>query len=80
MGVKVLGLDTSVASNHRTLLLGLPPRKFHLTTTPGYLAEGPCNMGESQYEPIVEIGKAQEALELSECGWGWPIMDDFDLG
>jgi hypothetical protein len=62
------------------LLLGLTPHKFHLTTTPGYLAEGPCNMGESQHEPAVEIGKAQEALKLSECGWGWPVTDDLDLG
>jgi hypothetical protein len=37
-------------------------------------------MGESQHEPVVEIGKAQEALKLSECGWGWPVMDDLDLG
>jgi hypothetical protein len=37
-------------------------------------------MGESQHEPMVEIGKAQEALKLSECGWGWLVMDDLDLG
>jgi hypothetical protein len=37
-------------------------------------------MGESQHEPAVEIGKAQEALKLSECGWGWPVTDDLDLG
>jgi hypothetical protein len=37
-------------------------------------------MGESQHELMVEIGKAQEALKLSECGWGWPVMDDLDLG
>ena len=35
-------------------------------------------MGESQHEPAVEIGKAQEALKLSECGWGWLII--LDLG
>ena len=29
---------------------------------------------------MVEIGKAQEALKISECGWGWPVMDDLDLG
>jgi hypothetical protein len=62
------------------LLLGTTPDKFHLTTTPCYLAEGPCNMGESQHKLAVEIGKAQEALKLSECGWGWPITDDLDLG
>ena len=37
-------------------------------------------MVESQHEPVVEIGKAQEAPKLSECGWGWPVMDDLDLG
>jgi hypothetical protein len=52
------------------LLLELAPCKCFLTTTPFYLAEGPCNMGESQHEPVVEIGKAQEAPNLSECGWG----------
>jgi hypothetical protein len=62
------------------LLLGPTPRKFRLTTTPGYLAEGLCNMGESKHEPTVEIGKAQEASKLSECGWGWPVTDDLDLG
>jgi hypothetical protein len=36
-------------------------------------------MGESQHEPVVEIGKAQEASKLSECGWCWPLMDDLDL-
>ena len=37
-------------------------------------------MGESQHEPVVEIGKAQEASKLSECGWGWTVIDDLDLG
>jgi hypothetical protein len=62
------------------MLLGLDPHKFHLTTTPGYLDEGPCNMGESQDEPTVEIGKAQESPNLSECGWGWLVTYDLDFG
>jgi hypothetical protein len=37
-------------------------------------------MGESQNEPVVEIGKAQEALKIGECGWVWPVTDDLDLG
>jgi hypothetical protein len=37
-------------------------------------------MGETQHEPAVEIGKAQEAPNLSECCWGWLVMDDLDLG
>ena len=36
-------------------------------------------MGESQHEPVVEIGKAQEAPKLSECGWGWPVTNDLDI-
>jgi hypothetical protein len=37
-------------------------------------------MGESQHEPVVEIGKAQEASKLSECGLGWLDTDDLDFG
>ena len=37
-------------------------------------------MGESQHEPAVEIGKAQESLKLSECGGGWTVTDELDLG
>jgi hypothetical protein len=62
------------------LLLGVAPHKFFLSNTLGYLAEGPWNMGESQNEPAVEIGKDQEASKISECGWGWLVMDDLDLG
>jgi hypothetical protein len=37
-------------------------------------------MGESQHEPVVEFGKAQKYRKVSECGWGWPVTDDLDLG
>jgi hypothetical protein len=37
-------------------------------------------MGESQHEPAVDISKAQESLKVGECGWGWPVMNDLDLG
>jgi hypothetical protein len=37
-------------------------------------------MGESQHEPVVEIGKAQESPKLSECGWGETVTDHLDLG
>jgi hypothetical protein len=37
-------------------------------------------MGESQYEPAIEIVRAQEDLNLSECGWEWTVTDDLDLG
>jgi hypothetical protein len=62
------------------LLLGQAPHKFFLTTTLGYLAEGPCDVRESQHEPVIEIGEAQEAPKFSECGWGWPVKHDLDLG
>jgi hypothetical protein len=62
------------------LLFGPTPCKFRLTTTPVYLAKGPCNMGETQHEPAIEIGKVQEALKLSECFWGWTVTYDLDLG
>jgi hypothetical protein len=62
------------------LFFGPTPRKFLLTTTLGYLAKGPCNTGESQHKPAIEIGKAQEAPKLSECGWGWLVTDDLHIG
>jgi hypothetical protein len=59
------------------LLLGLAPQIFFLTTTPVHLAEGPCNMGESQHEPAVEIGKAPHEFvkEVVDLG-NW--VPDFD--
>ena len=62
------------------LLLGHAPHKFFLTTTPGYLAEDPCDMRESQHELVIEISEAQEVPKFSECGWGWPVTDDLDPG
>jgi hypothetical protein len=35
---------------------------------------------KNQHKPVIEIGKAQEALKLSECFWGCPVTDDLDLG
>jgi hypothetical protein len=37
-------------------------------------------MRESQHECAIEIGEAQEALKLSDCGWSWLVTDDLDLG
>jgi hypothetical protein len=37
-------------------------------------------MRESQHEPTIEIGEAQEASKFSECVWGWTITDGLDLG
>jgi hypothetical protein len=54
--------------------------EFFLSITSGQLSKVPCNVGESQHEPRIEIGKAYEAPKLSECGWGWPVMNDLDIG
>ena len=62
------------------LLLGNTPHKFFFTSTPSYLVEGPCDMRESHHEPLMEIGEAQEAPKLNECGWGWSVMNDLELG
>jgi hypothetical protein len=37
-------------------------------------------MRESQHELVVETGKAQEDLNLTECGWGWTVTNELDLG
>jgi hypothetical protein len=37
-------------------------------------------MRESQHEPMVEVGEAQEVTELCHSLRGWPIMNDLDLG
>jgi hypothetical protein len=37
-------------------------------------------MGESQHEPVVEIGESERVLKISECVWGCPVMNDLDLG
>jgi hypothetical protein len=61
------------------LLLVYTSHKFFLTSTPSYLAEGPCDMREYQHEPVIEIGEAQEDPMFNECGWGCLVMDDIDL-
>jgi len=37
-------------------------------------------MGEPQHEPMVEIGKTQNSVELCQNGWDWPIHNDLDIG
>jgi hypothetical protein len=60
--VKLLGISTSATSNHRTLIVGTDPMQISPYHHPCLFGEGPCNMGESQHEPTVEISKAQEDL------------------
>ena len=37
-------------------------------------------MREPQQKPAVEVGEAQEAMELGHFLWGRPIVDDLVLG
>jgi hypothetical protein len=37
-------------------------------------------MREAQHKCAVEVGKAQEVVDLGHCLRGRPIMDDLDLG
>ena len=37
-------------------------------------------MREPQHEPAVEISKTQKVAELCQSGWGWPILNDLNLG
>jgi hypothetical protein len=57
----------------------LPTHKLVPTTILVHLAKGPYNMGESQHEPLVEVGQSQEAMKLSQCGQGWRVTNDLDL-
>jgi hypothetical protein len=45
-------------------LLLPPPHEIFPATALGHLAEGPCNMGESQHELSVEVGQSQEVPKL----------------
>jgi hypothetical protein len=56
-----------------------PPHEIFPVTTLSHLAEGPCNMGESQHKPLVEFFQSQKASNLSECGRGWLVTNDLDL-
>jgi hypothetical protein len=60
-------------------LVCLPPCEIFLSRSLGNLVEGPCNMGESQHEPMIEVDKPQESLNLSKCGQHWPVTNDLDL-
>jgi hypothetical protein len=62
------------------LMLGHNPNKLVLFSTPGHLAEGLRDMREPQHKPMVEVGEAQEAMDLSQCLWDQPIADELDLG
>jgi hypothetical protein len=56
-------------------LFFLPPHEIFPATSLGHLVEGPCNMGESQHEPLVEDDQYQESLKLGQCGRGWGVLE-----
>ena len=61
---RLLELSTSDALDHQMLIVVPSPHKIFPATTLGHLDEGPCNMGESQHKPSVEVGQSQEASKL----------------
>jgi hypothetical protein len=62
---RVLELRKSDAVDHQMFIIVPSPCELFLSTTLSHLDEGPCNMGESQDEPSVEVGKSQKAPKLS---------------
>jgi hypothetical protein len=61
---RVLELSISDALDHQMIIVVPLPMQMFPYKHPCHLAEGPCNMGESQHEPSVEVTKSQEAPKL----------------
>ena len=38
-----------------------------------------CDFGISINEMMVEVGKAEEILDILDFSWYWPILDDLDF-
>ena len=38
-----------------------------------------CDFGISINETTVEIGKAEEGLNVLDFSWNWPILDNLDF-
>ena len=55
--MKLMDLRKNDASNHRMIYVATSPTQILLITAPCHLAKGPCNVGESQHESMIEIGK-----------------------
>ena len=53
---RVLELSISNDLDHQMLVVSPSPHELGPTITLGHLVEGPCNMGESKHEPLVEVG------------------------
>src|SRR5882724_3925795 len=48
-------------------------------TLAGKMREQNCDFGISVNEMTVEIGKAEEGLNVLDFLWNWPILDDLDF-
>jgi len=58
------------------LLLRFTPKEFLFRSSLGDLTQGSSDMRESQHEPVVEVGEAQETTELCLCLPGQSITND----
>src|SRR5882724_10066979 len=48
-------------------------------TLAGKTCEWDCDFGISINETMVEIGKAEEGLNVLDFSWYWPILDNLDF-
>src|SRR5882724_5674539 len=48
-------------------------------TLAGKTHEWNCDFGVSINETTVEIGKAEEGLNVLDFSWNWPILDNLDF-
>src|SRR5882724_11458928 len=48
-------------------------------TLAGKTCERDCDFGISIDEMTVEIGKAEEGLDVLDFSWYWPILDNLDI-
>src|SRR5882724_2377764 len=54
-------------------------REMPWGTLAGKMREQDCDFGISIDEMTVEIGKAEEGLNVLDFSWNWPILDDLDF-
>jgi len=48
-------------------------------TLVGKMHKWKCDFGISVNEMTVEVGKAEERLNILDFSWCWPILDDLDF-
>jgi len=54
-------------------------REMPVGTLVGKTHEWDCDFGISINETTVEIGKAEEGLNVLDISWYWPILDNLDF-